>query len=367
MTEAHLRTSISGETLAFSRRSAFALATFNRPRQRNALTRAMRSALAAAVPGWARDANLYAILLQSAVPAAFCAGGDVIEMVRLADDDPVAARAALAEEFRLIWLLECFSKPSVALIDGMVAGAGAGIAQVATHRVAGAAYSFAMPEVRIGFFPDDGVAHALARLPGEVGMYLGLTGRWIGRADAFALGLATHCIDAGDHETIRAGLADAEPVDPLLEALHRDPGPGQLAPWREAIAHCFSGQSLAEIRARLAAESGAARDWAQGVLADLDKASPLALAVTHRHIREAAARDLRQTLMLDDRLGGGLLFGADFREGVRALLIDKDGAPRWRPPRHADVSLGMVEALFAPRFGDELVLPTRQEMQAARV
>jgi enoyl-CoA hydratase len=209
-----------------------------------------------------------------------------------------------------------------------------------------------------------------ARLPGEMGMYLGLTGRSIRRADAYRLGLATHCIPAARFDEIEAGLADADPVDPLLDGRHEDPGEGELDAYRDVIARCFSGASVEDIVARLENERrrrSAEADWCGGVLADLAQRSPTSLKVTFRHIREARARDLRQTLMVDYRLACRILEGPDFPEGVRAALIDKDRRPRWRPDRLEDVSEGMVERYFAPMPGGELILPTRQEMQAVRV
>ncbi len=350
------------------RMGALAWITLQRPSARNAITIAMRAEIAGMIPKWARGPQVYALVIRSAVPGVFSAGGDVHEIVALAAQEPFLVRRALADEYMLNWLLECFSKPTVSLIDGPVMGTGVGISIYGTHRVAGERYAFAMPETRLGLFPDDGVAHALARLPDGIGMYLGLTGRSIDRADALHLGLATHCIAAAHHEAISAALADAQPVDPLLDGLHEDPGPAAIDTWREVIARCFCADDVAGICARLAAETGSAGQWAAAVLVELAARSPLALAVTFRHIREAAARDLRQTLTLDYRLAAGMIEGHDFAEGVRAALIEKDNAPRWRPATLSDVSPGMVERLFHPfASADELVLPTRQEMQAARV
>jgi enoyl-CoA hydratase len=360
-------TSSAAEGLGVSAQAAAAVVTLDRGGARNALTIAMRRTLAEAVPRIARDPQIYAVVIRSAVAGTFASGGDVREMAALAAADLPAAHAAFADECALCWLIECFSKPTVSIIDGAVMGTGVGISLYGTHRVAGEGYTFAMPETALGFFPDCGLAHAFARMPDGMGLFLGLTGRRIGRADALALGLVTHCIDAPAHAGILEALACAEPIDPLLERLHRDPGVGELSQHREMVARCFLAGSVHEIRRRLAAEAGASAAFAREALADLDRAAPLSLAVTLRHIREAAARDLRQTLMLDHRIGAAMMGAPDFREGVRAILVDKDRSPRWRPAAHADVTPGMVERCFAPRPGADLVLPTRQEMQAARV
>jgi enoyl-CoA hydratase len=233
--------------------------------------------------------------------------------------------------------------------------------------VAGEGYSFAMPETQIGLFPDVGVAHVFARLPQHVGMYLGLTGRSIGRAEAYALGLVTHCIDSGQFEAIKAALADTWPVDTILDERDQDCGPGELAPYRETIDRCFSADTVEEILTRLGHVDGTLREWADNVAADLRARSPLSLKITHRHIRGAQAGDLRQTLAGDYRLAARLLeANGDFYEGVRAALVDKDGAPRWTPARLEDVTDAMLDAYFAPLGARELVLPTREEMQQAR-
>lgn len=354
----------SAEELAVEVKASLATITLNRPRALNALNAAMRHTLGETFPRLARDPAVYAVVIQSSSEKAFCAGGDVRELIKWGRDDKDRARRAFADEYALDWLHECFSKPTVALIDGAVMGSGVGITLYGTHRVAGERYKFAMPECAIGLFPDVGVAHALSRMPDFVGMYLGLTGRTIGAADAYSLGLLTHCIPRARFPEIKEALADTWPVDALLDERHVDPGPGELAPHRELIARCFSASTVEEIVASLEEAGG---DWAAKVVADLGARSPTSLKVTHRHISNAAALDLRQTLVVDYRLACRFLDGHDFYEGVRAALIDKDGRPHWKPDRLRDITQAMVEDYFTPMGGDELVLPTRKEMQAARV
>lgn len=357
----------SANELLIEARGSCAVITLNRPRALNALNTAMRARLAEAFPRFAREAQTYCVVIQSASEKAFSAGGDVREIVRWGREDLERARRAFAEEYALNWLHECFSKPTISLIDGPVMGSGVGITLFGTHRVAGERYRFAMPETAIGLFPDVGTAWSLSRLSNSIGMYLGLTGRSIGAADAYALGLLTHCIPAVRYEEIKAALADTWPVDTILDERQVDPGPGELAPYAPLIARCFSAPAVEEIIARLEAVEGAQRDWAHVVVANLRARSPLSLKVTHRHIRAARALDLRQTLSIDYRLACRCLDGHDFYEGVRAALIDKDGNPRWRPDTLEEVTPAMVEDYFTPMGPAELALPTRQEMQAARV
>lgn len=342
-----------------------AVITYRRTSALNALTRAMRAQMLSAYPRFARDPMIYAVVQRSTSPKAFSAGADVREIIALAQQDMAEAVRAFQEEYALDWQIECFSKPTVSLIDGIVMGGGVGVSQFGTHRVAGEGYRWAMPETKIGFFPDVGIAHVFARMPDSIGMYLGLTGRPVGAADAYALGLVTHCIPSREFDVIVEGLADVWPVDPLLDERHVEPGPGALAPVTEVIAHCFGAPSVEEIVGRLAAVSGSHAEWAREVAVDLGQRSPVALKVTHRHIRECSARDIRETLMADFRLACRFLAGADFKEGARAALIDKDGAPRWRPARLEDVTEAMVADYFAP-LPEDWVLPTRGEMQEAR-
>jgi enoyl-CoA hydratase len=344
---------------------ACALIALNRPRALNAVNSSMRQTIADTLRHLTRDTDLYAVVMKSTVDGVFSVGGDIRELAHWARTDPERACQSLAAEYALNWLQECFSKPTVALIDGPVMGTGVGLTMYATHRVAGERYAFAMPETAIGFFPDDGLAYTLARLPGEMGMYLGLTGRSIGRADALRLGLATHSIRAQRFAEIERALADADPVDPVLDSRQEHPGAGTRPEILEVIARCFAAESVELILERLAAERGE-QAWCEDVIADLNKRSPLALAVTFRHIRRARALDLRLTLEVDHRLACRLIRHPDFAEGVRALIIDKDKKPSWRPSRLSDVSDVMLEGLFAPMTG-QLALPTRQEMQASRV
>jgi enoyl-CoA hydratase len=354
------------EGVRFEQIGSLALITLERTKSLNALTIAMRASLAAWFANFSRDPNVYAVAIASGSPRAFSAGSDVREVVSLGQTDLTAARQTFQDEYALNWRLECFSKPTVSLIDGMVMGGGVGISLYGTHRVAGEGYRFAMPETKIGLFPDVGVCHALARMPDQMGVYLGLTGRMIGRADAYALGLVTHCIDQTRFGEIVAGLADTQPVDPLLDDRHVDPGIGEYAALREVIAKCFSAPDVAQIIARLEAEKGALEHWAGETAAELKARSPLSLCVTLRHIQNSADRELRGVLEADYRLACHFLEGHDFYEGVRAAVVDKDNTPKWQPSSVQDVSAAMVDAYTATKSEYSWALPTRAEMQAAR-
>lgn len=359
--------SAGADDLRVEIKGALALITLSRVKAHNALNHHMRAKLAEAYPEFARDPQVYAVVQASLSPKAFSTGADVREMARWGREDLAAAKQSFKDEYALNWSLECFSKPTVSLINGMVMGSGVGISIYGTHRVAGAGYQFAMPETAIGFFPDVGVMWWLARMPAQIGTYLALTGRRVGRADAYALGLVTHCIDADDFEDIQRQLADAQPVDALLDGLHRDPGPGDLPERGEIIERCFSGERVEDILERLDSVAGPHDEWADSVGKELLAKSPLALKVTLRHIRAAEAMDLENVLQIDARLACRFLESHDFYEGIRAALVDKDQAPKWKPGRLEDVQDATVDGFFEPMPGEDLVLPPRPQMPEAMV
>lgn len=350
-----------------SRTGAVACLTLNRPQALNAFDDEMRQIFASEIPKIARNPDVYVVVLKSASPKAFSAGGDVRALVKTAAADKALAASYFAGEYKLNWLLDCFSKPTVSLIDGLCMGSGAGLTLYNTHRVAAENYKFAMPETAIGLFPDVGVSHRLARLPWPMGLYLGLTGRAIGRADAHWLGLATHCIGAAHFGGIIDKLGASEPIDPLLDGLHEQQPPGPLQADKALIEDLFSGESILEIMRRLQAAKGTSEAFVEAAYEDLAKRSPLSLAITDRHIRAARTLDLRETLIQDYRLAVRCLAGVDFSEGVRAALIDKDGAPKWQHARLEDVTADELACYFAPLDADDLNLLTRTEMQSARV
>ena len=358
-------------SVIMTRTGALAELTLNRPRALNALNDEMRTLIVAALGGLPRDPDVYALALRSASDRAFCAGGDVRELVALCGEDHAKACASLAFEYAMNWRLDCFSKPTVSLIDGMTMGSGVGLVLYNTHRVAGPNFAFAMPETAIGLFPDVGAASVLSRLPAAIGRYLALTGRAINRATAYRLGLVTHCIDPDRWPQITEALADAQPIDRLVDGLHADPDPAEddLRARTGAIAACFGRPTVADIFTALEQNAAGASDdarWCRGVRDDLEKRAPLSLHVTLRHLDECARRDLRETLIADYRLAVRFLERPDLAEGVRAVLIDKDNEPRWQHASIRDVEGDEVEAMFAPLVSGELDLPARRDMQDLR-
>ncbi|MFT3731399.1 MAG: enoyl-CoA hydratase/isomerase family protein [Hyphomicrobium sp.] len=341
--------------------------TLNRPQSLNAFDNDMCRVLADTIPRVARNPDVYIVAIVSTSPKAFCAGGDVVALADAAKSDLDTAKSYLRNEYSLDWLLECFSKPTVSFINGICMGSGAGLSAFNTHRIAGENYKWAMPETKLGLFPDVGISRVLAKMPWPIGMYLGLTGRSIGRADAQWLQLVTHCISSHHYEDIFAKLSDAQPVDPILDGLNELQAPGDLQKEHSQILDHFSEPSLDGIFRALAISESKGSEWAKRTLAGLRACSPVSLAITFRHIQAALRFDIRQTLIEDYRLAVRCLQNHDFHEGVRALLRDKDGKPRWQPERYEDIGAALIDEYFAPLPDGDLELQSRAEMQASRV
>ncbi len=323
------------------------LVTLNRPKALNALNYGMIAQMEARYIDWAGEADIYGVVLQSAGGRAFCSGGDLKALYEWRKARKTATiLEKYTSEYQFNWTLDRFIKPHVSLMDGYVFGGGVGISLYGTHKVAGEQYRFAMPETAIGFFPDVGATYFLPRMPGQIGLYLALTGTQINRADAYALGLLTHCIDASQFDAIIAAMCEAEPIDPVLDGRHVDPGPSALLGLQGQIDEHFSGNSVEEIVTSLESASGAESEWAKETARTIARNSPLSMKVAFRQVRNSGQLSLEEALELEARIARVFLTGDELYEGVRALLVDKDGKPDWAPASLEDVSNEMVEACF---------------------
>src|SRR3954469_10353087 len=224
-------------------------------------------------------------------------------------------------------------------------GGGAGVSLHGSHRVASDRYVFAMPEVGIGCLPDVGATYALPRLPGRMGLYLALTGERARAADALAFGLATHAVPSAALAEVRAALIDGAPVDAALGRVAREPDGAVLRGQRETIDACFAAESVAAVLARLDA---AGSDFAAKTAATIRAKSPTSLRIAFEQMRRGGALDFEEAMRTEFRIVSQVVEGHDFYEGVRAAILDKDNAPRWRPPTLAEVTDAEVERHFAP-------------------
>lgn len=342
---------MSDEAEVLTRREGAAgIIVLNRPKALNALTHGMVTAMHAALVAWEHDPAVTRIVVKGAGERAFSAGGDIRAIHDLGRAG--RKREALAffrDEYILNRAIKRYPKPYVALIDGIVMGGGVGVSLHGSHRVAGEKYAFAMPEVGIGFFPDVGGTYALPRLPHHAGRYLALTGQRIGRGDGRALGLVTHAAASADLAAIEAALIASAPID---ETLARFAAPSEEAPLlahKEPIDRIFSQPTLAAVFAALEAD---ASPFAAKTLAGMKGKCPMSMALALEQMRRGAALSFEEAMTTEMRIVTRILDGTDFYEGVRAVIIDKDLAPRWQPDSISGVDPGEVERYFAPLPND---------------
>ncbi|HSV28998.1 MAG TPA: enoyl-CoA hydratase/isomerase family protein, partial [Candidatus Omnitrophota bacterium] len=292
------------------------------------------------------------VVIEGAGERAFCAGGDIRAVWDARERGEANRNPALfAAEYRLDRLIHHYPKPIVALLDGIVMGGGAGVSVNGRFRVATERTLFAMPECAIGFFPDVGATHFLNRCPGNIGLYLGVTGTRLGPSDCLWAGLATHFVPSAELPALKEALAQGGDVAAILDAAHRDPGPSALAGRAAAVDRCFAAASLREIISNLVAEGA---DWSWDALDPIGDTCPFSQAVTFRQLREGRGLTFDDAIRREYRLACRFLQRADFYEGIRALVVDKDKSPRWSPQSLADVDPAEIEAMFAPLGEDEL-------------
>jgi len=261
--------------------------------------------------------------------------------------DGAAARFFFATEYRLNHRLFTYAKPTIAVMDGVTMGGGVGISQPCKVRIATEHTRFAMPETAIGLFPDVGGGWYLSRLPGRIGQYLALTGARLDGSEMLALGLATHLVPAGAFDTIKAAIAtDPMAAEAILSSHATQPGEAAILTQREIIDRLFASDDFEEILSALDADGS---DWAQAQLVTLRQRSPLCCKVSLKLLLDAATMptfedEMRQEYAVVTRI----VQRPDIVEGVRAVIVDKDHAPRWDPATPEAVSDHMIDRIFAP-------------------
>ena len=346
------------DEILLDRHGALAIVTINRPQALNALTLDNYRQIDPALRDWGADPSVHAVVVRGAGGRAFCAGGDVravYEAGRGISGDPDLPAIFFREEYELIRRIHQFPKLYLAIIDGITMGGGAGISVNGDYRIATERTLLAMPETGIGLFPDVGATRFLNRCPGHIGRYLGLTGARVNVADALYCGFATHAVKPDSVEPLLDELSRRRTsVEDCLRHFAVDLGPPPLAALRPAIDRCFARDSVEAILDALAAESaggGADAGWATETRASLLTKSPTSLKITLRQLTIGRDYDLDAALALEYRLTQHFMEGHDFYEGVRAMLIDRDRKPQWRPATLAEVTDSMVDTYFAP-IGD---------------
>lgn len=339
--------------------------TLNRPDALHALNTDMCRAMLDALLAWRADETVEAVLIDHAPGTrGFCAGGD-IRMLSEAALSPSALEAAkdfFFTEYRVNWLLKEFGKPTIAVMDGVVMGGGVGLSAPCRFRVATERTTYAMPESAIGLFPDVGGGWWLPRLPGCSGLWLALTGSRLKAADCLRLGIATHFVESARLPELEAGLLalaryapeEGEPLEgglhagaiaDLVDSLSGDPGSAPVEAHLPTIDACFSKNSVEEILAALRADGS---EWALKQADLMTERSPQAMKVAFRQLHTGARLpSFADNMAMEYRLATRVVVRPDFREGVRAVLVDKDGKANWSPATLEDVDDRLLDGLFA--------------------
>jgi enoyl-CoA hydratase/carnithine racemase len=336
--------------------------TLDRPRTLNSLSLEMIRALTDVLLAWRDEPAVDAVVLRSSTDKALCAGGDIRYFYEVGTQPTTGGSASLedffTEEYRLNHLIHYYPKLYVALMDGVVMGGGLGISEAGPGtglRVVTDGTKLAMPEVNIGLFPDVGGSYFLARAPGKLGNYLGLTGLTIRAADALYAGLADTFVPQAQMPALQQ-LIEATPGALLREAITEFAAPyangagrATLQAERESIDRHFGASTVEGIMAALASDPGV---FAQKALAAMHKRSPLLMRVTLELLERGATMSLADCLRLERILVRRNFEHGEVLEGIRALVIDKDNAPKWNPPTLAEVSDEMVAQFFASPWPD---------------
>jgi enoyl-CoA hydratase/carnithine racemase len=312
-------TGAGGEILAHVA-NGVATVTLNRPAALNALTYDMLVALRDWLDAWENDASVRTVVLRGAGPKAFCAGGDVRALYEHMKSGGHDHSRFFEVEYALDHRIHTYPKTIVAVMDGIVMGGGMGLSQGARVRLVGDRTKMAMPETAIGLFPDVGGSYFLSRAPGKLGLYLGLAGPTIGAADAIYCGLADVYVGAHESPT------------------------GELEALRPAIDRHFAHGSVDAIVESLKSEDDPKyREWAGRTVEALSRRSPTLLAVTLEQLERGAKLTPAECFRMELNLIHACFEQGDMQEGIRALIIEKDNQPRWKPA-------GAPEPFFRPRW-----------------
>ncbi|SDP16054.1 enoyl-CoA hydratase [Arthrobacter sp. ok909] len=352
----------AGETadVLFERRGRLGVVTLNRPKAVNALTAGMAAAMLDQLTVWADDDAVAAVLVRGAGDRGLCAGGDIVAIYRDMLDGGDATADFWAVEYRLNLLISEYPKPYVAFMDGLVLGGGVGISAHGSVRIVTERTRSGMPETTIGFVPDVGGTLLLSRAPGEAGTHAALTGAHLSGADALFLGLADHFVPSARLPELAAAL-ETEPADAVVARFAESAPQSVLAGQREWIDACYSSDDAGEIVRRLRTIGGeAAAEAADTITAK----SPTAVKVALASLRRVRGLTLAEALEQEYRVGLRFLAGPDFREGIRAQVVDKDRTPHWQPATLADVTNDNVESYFAPLGDRELKLSSKEKNNA---
>ena len=326
--------------------------TLQRPEALNAVSHEMVLAIEAALDGWREDDRVACVLIDAEGHKAFSAGGDLQHMHDTASKgDFESGRRFWRDEYRLNAKIATYPKPYIALCQGFVMGGGVGVSLHGSHRVVGESSKIAMPECAIGLIPDVGGSLLLARAPGHLGEYLGVTGTRMNASDAILAGFADHFIPEAEWPGLTETLIETGDWS-AVTSLARDPEDGALLSLRAQVDEVFGKATLTDILHALPDN-----EWGAAAKKAIRAASPLSAACTIELVRRArASGDIRTALRQEYRFTSRSASEGDFIEGIRAVIIDKDKTPRWRHTDVEDVTPETVEAMLSEPPGGDIAV-----------
>lgn len=331
----------------------------NRPKAINALTLDMVRIIAAALDRFERDPAIALVLLEGAGERGLCAGGDIRGLYESSRAKGDLGKIFWREEYVVNARIAKFPKPYVSFMDGLVMGGGVGLSAHGRHRVVTEKTKLAMPEAGLGFFPDVGGTWLLSRAPGELGAYFGLTGQIMNGQDAIHARFADAVVPTAKLPTLRELLTKVRPgtpssdIETLIDDFATGETAGPVAALQSRINSWFAHDRVQDIVAALRRDGS---ELATSTLKALNEKSPRGMVVTLKLLRLARkSSSLEECLTREYRAALAVFASDDFREGVRAAVIDKDRDPHWSPVRIEDVTPEMLASYFAEIGPDELV------------
>ncbi|XP_053129287.1 3-hydroxyisobutyryl-CoA hydrolase, mitochondrial isoform X2 [Hemicordylus capensis] len=352
----------SAEVL-MEKRGCAAVITMNRPKVLNVLTLSMIRQIYPQLKKWEQDPETFLIIIKGTGEKSFCAGGDIRAITEAGKAGDRMTQDFFREEYILNNAVGTCRKPYVALIDGITMGGGVGLSVHGHFRVATERTVFAMPETAIGLFPDVGGGYFLPKLSGKMGYFLALTGFRLKGRDVHKAGIATHFIEAEKIAALENDLTELkspskENVAALLDSYHKKCNLDQerefiLGEHMDKINSLFSANSMEGIMQNLKQDGS---PFALQQLKTITKMSPTSLKMTLRQLREGASLNLQDVLTMEYRLSQACMRGHDFYEGVRAVLIDKDQSPKWKPATLEEVTDEFLDSCFKSLGSSDLKL-----------
>lgn len=329
----------------------------NRPQVLNSINIEVVELITNALENWGNREDVIFICLYGEGEKGFCAGGDMRKFYDLKNSDVVTyAENFFSTEYKLDAFIHHYPKPIVAYMNGVVMGGGVGLSMGATHRIVTEKTKWAMPEMNIGFFPDVGASYFLNQLPGYTGRYLALTAKVVQASDTIYMGAADYYMESGKWETIQIKMQEkhwsSESIQQELQKFFQShcttlPSISQLSIEQEAIDCHFQYETVEEIVKSLQNEASLGNEWAAQTVHTLLSKSPTSLKVTLQQLIYGKDKSLNECLEMEKSMAIHFMKSADFYEGIRAVLVDKDRSPKWQPESLEAVSNSDIEAYFS--------------------